>query len=468
MNILYLDCVGGIAGDMTVAALLELGVPLEFLREGLAALGVPEIRIGTEKALRHGIAGTRFVVTPPPGGGDAQGLPVFFAHDRGDGPSDVGESQSSHEHERHSHEGHGHSHPHSHDQAEHHPAEPAGHHHGSHPETGRYGHEGPGHRPYAEIRKLIAESPLPEGARGMALRIFEKLAVAEGAVHAVPLETVIFHEVGAWDSIADIVCTALAVERLAPEAIYCSPVPVGSGTVKTAHGTMPVPAPATLELLRGFPVVQGGPAFERTTPTGAAILAALARPAPDPFTFVPERIGVGVGSKDVPEVANVMRAVLGRMESGEAGAETIECAEANLDDANPEWIGYLMERLLAAGALDVALLPIQMKKNRPGTQIQVLYRPEQRAQVQELLFSEATTLGVRYRSLQRMVLPREEITLATPWGEIRGKVAHFQGKARFSPEFESCREAALKAGVPLRDVYQAAEQAVMRSAREGG
>lgn len=392
MRLLYLDCIGGIAGDMTVAALLGLGVPLETLREGLARLNIPGLIISTEPAARHHIAGMRFLV--------------------------------------------------------------------QHAESG--GHT---HRAYADIRALLQGAALPGRSGELAQAVFARLAEAEGEVHGRPADEVTFHEVGAWDSIADIVCTAIAVDSLAVDAVYCSPVPVGEGMVRTAHGAMPVPAPATLLLLRGFALEQGPPPFERTTPTGAAILAALARPAPPTLRYTPERVGIGVGSKDPPEVPNILRAVLGT--SNEVGlpaasaahTERIEVAEVNLDDANPEWIGYLMERLFAAGALDAVLLPIQMKKGRPGTQVQVLYPPALREAVQAVLFRESTTLGVRHYSAERTVLAREPASVTTPWGAVSGKVGSFGGQRRFAPEYESCRRVALAAGVPLRDVYRAAEAA---------
>jgi pyridinium-3,5-bisthiocarboxylic acid mononucleotide nickel chelatase len=416
VKLLYLDLVGGISGDMTVAALIELGVPLVRLREALQQVGLAGVELSTEPAQRHHLAGTRFIVR------DAHGA-----------PADAGAPAARREH------------PHKHPRA----AEPAG----SHP-----------HRAYRDIRAMLEASRLPDGARRRALAVFARLAEAEGTVHGVAPEDVTFHEVGAWDSIADIVCTAVGLEHLGVEELLCSPVPTGSGSVQTAHGAMPLPAPATLLLLRGFPVVQGGPAFERTTPTGAAILAALARPAPPELAWVPQRVGLGIGSKDSPAVPNVLRAVLGGTggfagAGAPAGAETIECAEANLDDANPEWIGYLMERLLAAGALDVALIPVHMKKNRPGTLVQVLYRPALRDTVQGLLFSETTTLGVRYHSLQRVALPREQVSVSTPWGAVSGVAARHGGTAFFSPEFEACRRVAQAAGVPLREVYLAAQQA---------
>ena len=421
-SILYFDIVGGISGDMTVAALMELGVSLERLRDGVAAVGLQGVTLSAGQEQRHHLSGTRFQVHA---GAEMEG----------------GEDEGGGDH-RHGNDPHGT------------PRQPA------HP------HEH-NHRAYRDIRAMIEDGGLTPGARERALEVFARLAEAEGAIHAMPTEEVTFHEVGAWDSIADIVCTAVALDFLAPRAVLCSPVPLGSGSVHTAHGAMPVPAPATLRLLQGFPVVQGGPAYERTTPTGAAILAALASPAPDPLFYTPQRIGIGIGSKDSPEVPNILRAVWGEREGNgsvpndTAGTtrDTVECAEANLDDANPEWIGYLMERLLDAGALDVSLIPVQMKKNRPGTLVQVLYAPELRGKLMGILLSESTTLGVRYRLSDRVVLPREKVTVMTPWGEVGGVAAEFGGSRRFSPEFEDCRQVALGNGVPLREVYQAAQMA---------
>ncbi len=481
MKILYFDLVGGIAGDMTVAALLDLGVPWKRVSEGLDALGLEGLSIATERGERHSIAGTRFLVSYPgqekaqPAEAGAPGQEHPHSHDQEHGEEHGHDQTRTHDHERREGQGLEAAH-----RAAHRAARKAAHRAGHGKSAGHENEhgEGHGHRSYRDVRTLIEGSRLGDGPKGLALAIFAKLAEAEGRVHGVPAGEVTFHEVGAWDSIADVVCTAVALDHLAPDAILCSAVPVGAGTVRTAHGRMPVPAPATLLLLEGFPIVQGGPAYERTTPTGAAILAALAKPAPEPFAYVPERVGVGIGTYDGPEVPNLLRAIMGSADFPGAAADTppgtgtgggrewIECAEANLDDANPEWIGYLMERLFAEGALDVALLPIQMKKNRPGTQIQVLYPPGLRETVQGLLFAEATTLGVRFHTLERTVLEREEVTVATPWGEVAGKVSHWAGRARFAPEFDSCRALALEAGVPLRELYRAAQQAY-EATREG-
>ena len=386
MKVLYFDLVGGIAGDMTVAALIALGVPLDHIREGLKQIGLLDVDVSIEQASRHGISGKRFLVSPT-GGKE------------------------------------------------------------THP-----------HRAYSDIRKMVETSTLPPGAKERSLAIFGALATAEAAVHGVEVEKVTFHEVGAWDSIADVVAVAIGLAFLQVERVICSAVPVGTGTVKTAHGVMPVPTPATLELLKGFPVDQGGPAFERTTPTGAAILAALAQPAPKTFSYTPLQIGIGVGTREDEEIPNILRAVLCQVEE-EGSRDVVGVAEANLDDTNPEWIGYLVEQLMDVGALDVALVPITMKKNRPGTQVQVIYPLPLQKAVQDMLFSETTTLGVRLQTVERVVLPRKEVVVQTQWGEVRGKVATLDGKNQFSPEYEACATVARETGVPLREVYAEVQRA---------
>ena len=417
MKVLFFDIVGGIAGDMTAAALLDLGVPLASMQLAIQQLGMENLHMEAVKESRHQISGTRFVVTC----------------------SDFGEVAEHPVHGQNK----------SHHQAHH-------------------------HRTYREIKALIDESSLAEGVKQKALAIFAVLAKAEGQVHGVSPEDVTFHEVGAWDSIADIVAVAVGLEALKVEAVYCSAVPLGSGTINTAHGVMPVPAPATLALLTGFPVVHGGPAFERTTPTGAAILAALASPVPEAFSYTPRQIGVGLGTWDDPALPNMLRVVLGTEEGTElsrvshtagndkpirTAREFIGCSEANLDDTNPEWIGFLVEQLMEAGALDVALVPIQMKKNRPGTQIQVLHPLALGEVIREIILSETTTLGVRYKTVERVVLPREPFTVVTPWGDVAGKVARIGEGGRFTPEYESCASLSRRTGIPLQEIYFAAQQA---------
>lgn len=490
-RVLYLDLIGGISGDMTVAALLDLGVPMKHLHEGMEAIGLPQLPLEARTERRHGIAGLRFRVGPP------------------------AQMHAKHVHAKHVHAEHG--------------AESA-----------------PGaQHPYVEIRRCIAQSGLPYGVCVRAQAIFAQLARAESAAHRVPLEAVQFHEVGAWDSLADIVCTAIALEHLGIETIFCSRVPLGGGQVHCAHGIMPVPAPATLRLLEGFAVECDGLPWERTTPTGAAILAALARPAGHPFCYTPQRIGVGIGTAEREEIPNLLRAVICTWDAaaekaqarkkngatqgasaqcgGEAPAtvassgkvpfvseaqdalpqniapqgtwdtpltpnialrdvapidvverdvvecdgverdgvecDEVECAEANLDDAPAEWLGYLLERLLECGALDVSLLPAQMKKNRPGTLVRVLYAPQHRTQILRCFFLESTTLGVRCYRVERFILPRRAAMVHTPYGAVQGKVSVFQGRKHFAPEFDSCRHAAENHARPLREIYLAAQLA---------
>ncbi|MDH4120092.1 MAG: nickel pincer cofactor biosynthesis protein LarC [Deltaproteobacteria bacterium] len=447
MRILYLDLVGGIAGDMAVAALLELGVPWELLQQGVNSLALPGVSIQRFSGQRHQISGTHFQVVVAGAGGENLEQPAQPVH-----------AHSSHAHPPHSPSSHHHaSHDHEHTTHEH-----------------RAGSASHAHRPYREIRELLEGSPLAQGPKALALALFRKLAEAEGAVHGVPPDNVTLHEVGALDAIVDVTCLALALDWLKPQVVYCSAVPLGRGMVRGAHGLTPVPSPAALNLLTGFPVINGGPAYEQTTPTGAALLAALARPLPPGSVFTPLSVGVGLGTLDPPDTPNLLRAVLADMPDAAAPAEEpppaglalsharrewVELATANLDDHNPEWLGHLLERLWEEGVLDAALVPVQMKKNRAGTQLQVLYPPALRGRVEQLVFSETTTLGLRFQVMERAVLRREPRRVKTPWGEVEGKVGWVGDTPRFTPEYESARQAARRGGVDLPQVYRAAQRA---------
>ena len=320
-----------------------------------------------------------------------------------------------------------------------------------------------GHRSYQEIKQLIGDSSLSSPVIELSLKIFEQLAIAEGKVHQTAPEAIHFHEVGAWDSIADIVGVALCLDYLQITDIYVSPIPTGTGFVKTDHGTMPIPAPATLELLKGFEIIQDALPFERTTPTGAAILAALAQPQPVPFHYIVDRVGIGTGTQERSEVPNILRCILGLKSHFQAAArepqiELIECSETNIDDSTPEWLGYVQERLLEAGALDVWCIPVQMKKNRPGLLLQVLHTPENRSEMHHLIFQETTSLGIRYRSWHRVPLERSIVEVQTLWGIVRGKQSILKGQLQFSPEFEDCRTIALAENIPLKQVYRVVEE----------
>lgn len=311
------------------------------------------------------------------------------------------------------------------------------------------------HRHLPHIEKIIAAGELTEGARQKASAVFRALGEAEAKSHNVPIEKVHFHEVGAVDSICDIVGACVALDLLGIEEVHASRINVGSGTVNTEHGVLPVPAPATTELLKDMPVYAAGPETELTTPTGAAILAALGKSfGPVPAMRVIGQ-GFGAGDKDFQVQANVLRVLVGERTAA-TEATTVEVIEANIDDTTPQVIGYAMERLLAAGALDVTLSPLFMKKNRPATQVTVLATPEHTEALIHILFAETTTLGVRTHQAQRRVLWRQIESVETRFGPIR--IKHSEG-GHFAPEFDDCKQAALTHAVPLRDVIAEANLA---------
>jgi uncharacterized protein (TIGR00299 family) protein len=314
------------------------------------------------------------------------------------------------------------------------------------------------HRHLSHILKILDGSTLPDRVKQDSASVFRRLGEAEAGVHGVPIEKVHFHEVGAVDSICDIVGACWALDGLAIDALHCSAVNVGSGTVKTEHGVLPVPAPATASLLEGKPVYSQGPELELTTPTGAAIVAALAaRFGPMP----PMRIrasGYGAGDRDFPQHPNVLRATIGEA-SGAAESTTVTVIEANIDDSSPQVLGYAMERLLEAGALDVTMQPLLMKKNRPGTLFQVIASPEAQEKLIEILMLETTTLGVRLYTAERRVQARSSIEVQTPHGKVRVKVSASGG---FAPEYDDCRKIALETGVPLKQVLAEASFAYLK------
>jgi len=317
------------------------------------------------------------------------------------------------------------------------------------------------HRHLAHILKMIEKASLPERAKQNASAVFQRLGEAEAAAHQVPVEHVHFHEVGAADSIADIVGACVAFELLGVTSIVSAPLNVGSGTVSTAHGLLPVPAPATAALLRGKPVYSDGPAMELTTPTGAALAVTLARG----FGGLPPlRIaatGYGAGGYDFPDRANVLRVILGE-ETGAAEATTISVLETNIDDLSPQILAYAMDRLLEKGALDVTLQPIQMKKGRPGTLLRVLARPEDRETLVETIFAETSTLGLRTYTAERRVQARHWVDVETPHGKVRIKVSV---EGAYAPEYEDCRRVAQESGVPLKDVIAEANFAYLKNSR---
>src|SRR5579871_4730389 len=414
MRIAYLDCFSGISGDMFLGALVDAGVSPGLLEEAVAALNIGA-KLEISRVNRSGISATKVDVRENGGAKHWSERHDEHAH--------------SHSQDRHSHE-------HSHSEHEHETLALSEHNFGGHnsaSQGARTGASGPHkhdhehkhehhHRGLREIREIIQEASISSGAKKTAIAIFEALGAAEAKIHNMDIEKVHFHEVGAVDAIVDIVCAAVGAEALGVDEIVCSPLNVGGGTVKCAHGTFPVPAPATLESLKDAPVYSSGLQAELVTPTGAAIVKTLAtRFATFPEMKI-EKTGYGAGSKDFPRHANVLRIVIGEAVADIAGKttqETVTVLEANLDDLNPQVFGYVLDRLLEEGALDVFGVPVQMKKSRPGTLLTVLCRPEDAAKLTQIIFAETTTLGVRRREEKRQALARRWVTVPTQWGEVR-------------------------------------------------
>ncbi len=318
------------------------------------------------------------------------------------------------------------------------------------------------HRGLNEIREVIARAAISHTAKETAVRIFTKLGEAEARIHGIPVEQVHFHEVGAVDAIVDIVCAAVGAEALGVDEWVCSPLNVGGGTVQCDHGRFPVPAPATVELLRGAPVYSSGIDAELVTPTGAAIVAALVhRFGAFPAMKITAN-GYGAGSREFPRHANVLRITLGETEAAVASEETIVVLETNLDDLSPQVLAYVMEKALGEGALDAFAIPVQMKKNRSGVLLTIFAKPEDTSRLERLIFAETTTLGVRRREERRQVLPRRHLTVGTPWGQVRMKVAELNGVvSSYAPEYEDCRRLAVEHHIPLKTVMQEAVRAYL-------
>lgn len=445
MSDLYLDCFSGVAGDMLVGALLDLGAPFDSVRDGLAKLGVDGYRLERRSVTRHAIAATKFEVVLE---GHAHGDPGAFAH------SDHG-VHGVHAHE-HSH-GDGPTHSQTHEHGDH------GHDHG-HDQDHQHGTphaHGPA-RGLREIRALIDAADLPPRVRERALAAFGLLAAAEGRVHGMPPGDVHFHEVGAVDAICDIVGACIALELLGVDRIFVGPLRAGSGFVKCAHGTMPVPAPGALNCLDGFDVRFEQGRGELVTPTGACLVGALAKPGV-PGAFVVERTGYGAGTRDPADVPNVLRAVLGRAESP---AESVIEISTNLDHVAPTQIAVAMDAAFAAGALDVFVVPCTMKKGRAGHLFTALATDGTRDAVERAIFRETGTLGVRRTRAERTVLERRFETVTTPWGDVRVKLGVCGGETTSRvPEFEDCRALAARAGVAVAAVLDAARAACENGSR---
>ena len=437
---LHLEPTSGIAGDMAVAALVDLGVPPAVVTAAVSAMGVRGLRVKFGRRQRGAYVGRSFDVGWP-GKGAARRRPQRHSHDHG------------HEHE------HNHDHDHDHDHDHEHDHEVGDRHDDDHRHDGGSSHHG--HRAYADIKRLLARARLDADARALAGDIFRRLAEVEGELHGVRVDRVTFHEVGAYDSIADVVGLAAAIAHLAPSSIGSLPPVVGTGRVRTAHGPVPVPAPATAALLAGIPMLPEGDG-ELTTPTGAAILAAVVdRFGPLPPMRV-RAIGYGAGTREIPDRANVLRAIVGEpigVADAPAAAEVV-LIEANVDDMSPQLVAPLGDALAAAGAVDVWSTPILMKKGRPALQISSLAPRPVAAAVERALFENSPSLGLRRRPLERVVLARSFAKVTTPYGPVRVKIAALDDEVLGAqPEFEDCRRLAARARVPVREVLAAATAA---------
>jgi hypothetical protein len=409
MRIAYFDCFSGVAGDMILGALVDAGVPLTVLKEAVAALGLPGLEVEAKKVMRGGFAATKVnVLTGEPFRGADPGL------------VDAG--------------------------------------HGRH-------HD---HRSLRDILEILRQSRLPDATRQQATAIFTRLAAAEAAVHGTSPEAVRFHEVGARDAIADVVGAVAGLAALGADRVEASPLNLGGGRIATAHGTLPVPAPGTLELLKGIPCYGSEVEAELTTPTGAAILATVASAFGPPPLLTVRAVGYGAGTRELSGQPNCLRLIVG--DSPEAGAtDEVAVLEANIDDMSPQLFEPLMEDLFAAGALDVYLTPVIMKKSRPATVLTVLAEAGAEGRIAPLILRGSTTFGLRLSRRGRLKLTREIRTVETPYGPVAVKTGRLgERTVQVSPEFEDCRRVAASAGVPIREVLEAARAAARRAVEGGG
>ena len=384
--IAYFDCFSGISGDMTLGALVDLGVPVEFLKSSISRLPLTGFDIVENTVSRNGIRAKQIEVV-------------------------VDENQPR--------------------------------------------------RDYHQIKTLIEASPFEDNVKNTGLAIFQKIAEAEARIHNSPVERVHFHEVGGVDAIVDVIGTALGMAWLKIDAVSASRLPLGYGLTRSMHGIIPIPAPATLEILKNIPTYGSDVPFELVTPTGAGIVATLSRSFGTMPEMTVERTGYGSGQRILESRPNLLRIVLGHSpeDSVQAGANCLEddvvVIETNIDDMNPEIFGYLMERLLQAGALDVCWFPVYMKKNRPGTMVQILCRKAEKKAIGEILFTETTSIGIRYHDAHRTILKREISQFESSYGMIRvKKVIEINGTTRLVPEYDECRKIAVQKNIPMRAVYE--------------
>jgi len=409
LKVLYFDCFAGAAGDMILGALVDAGLPMEDLRRALGSLAVDGWDVSVDRVIKAGVSATKFRV---------------HEHSHARGGAGNRELGTRHQH-----------------------------------------HHDHGHHSLAEINGAIRRSSLSDGGQARAIAMFRRLAEAESAIHGIPIDKIHLHEVGALDSIIDIVGAVFAIDWFKADRIVCSPINVGSGMVRTEHGVFPVPAPATVSLLMNAPVYSSGIQSELLTPTGALILTEFASafgPIP-PMTI--DKVGYGAGDRELKETPNVVRVLIGEAEAPrtqDPGPRTMKVVvlECEIDDMNPQIFGVLMEKLYAAGALEVFYSAVQMKKNRPGTLMTIVAKPEHREAMTDIVFTESTTIGIRHQELSRECLDREMVTVTTSLGAVRFKVARRDGRVlNAQPEFEDLAKLSAERGIPIKDVQALAHKA---------
>ncbi|WP_420238038.1 nickel pincer cofactor biosynthesis protein LarC [Telmatobacter bradus] len=455
MRIGSLECFSGISGDMLLGALVDAGVPFELLDETARSLNVGA-HLAAYKVMRGGLSATKVDVLT------AENAPAEAEHPHGHEHAHAHTHEHSHEHSHEQEDAHGyeysHEYTHDHESLQEHTHAHAEHTHAP-------------HRHLSTILQIIADAPLSEFVKTLSNRAFQLLGEAEASIHSIPVEKVHFHEVGAVDTIVDLVCTAAGVEWLKVDRWISSPLNVGSGTVKCQHGTLPVPAPATLALIADAPIYSAGSAMERVTPTGATVLRMLDVHYEELPAVRVVLKGYGAGGRDVPGEPNLLRFLVGEVEekkSTSSASEPIAVLTTVIDDSNPQVLAYVSERLLEAGAWDVYRVAVQMKKGRTGVELTVLSRPDLIPVLEEILFRETTTIGLHWRVENKSALKREFVEVTTQWGAVHIKIARLgSGKiANASPEFEDCRKLALAQKIPLKQVMSAALRAFAASTTE--
>lgn len=429
MKILYYECFSGISGDMNLGAMLDLGVSRETLTEGLARLNLEGWKINIVRDQRHGISGTKVTVITE-GDGNPEESHAGHDHNHDHNHDHDHKHRHDHDHDHDSSHSHNHSHDHNHDQHS-------------------------NRRNLSDIVLIINSSSLGQDVKDLALKIFGVIADAEAAVHNVSVNEIHFHEVGAVDSIVDIVGAAICFRALNVGKVYVSDIELGGGTVRCEHGVLPVPAPATARIIQGFPVHRGGVGFEATTPTGAAIIAAMAEPAPAGLRYIIEKAGYGIGQKDNPSLPNILRVYLAdTVEKSVSGHQSL-MVECNIDDMNPELSEYISAKLFASGAKDVWFTPVIMKKGRPAFTISIICEEDRIGDIREILFTESSTIGLRIIPFMKETLQRDFEEIETRFGKVVIKKSFYNGRlVSVKPEADRCAAIASETGLPMKQVIQ--------------